>query len=167
MRRRECFRNEGFLYMRKCDLTGKDIMTMYHPLTQKVVYDHEAWWTDAWDVVKYQKVFDFDRPFFEQFQDFYAPIPFPALYNSNNENCHFNNFMIGCKNCYMSSVVYYGSENVLYSRWTFASKDIVDSYQVYDSEKCFNVGQVNKCNSCQYMTRSSNCSNCFYSQYLT
>jgi len=107
MQRRQSFRNEGYLYVRKCDISGKNIMTMYAPTTEKIVYDHELWWTDIWDPLSYNKKFDFSRTFFEQFRDFYMTVPFPGLYNSNNENCHFNNFMIGCKGCYMSSVVYY------------------------------------------------------------
>lgn len=53
-RRRLVFRNENNLYKRQCALTGQEIISMYSPESKKIVYDHEAWWTDTWDIAKYQ-----------------------------------------------------------------------------------------------------------------
>jgi hypothetical protein len=139
---------------------------MYSPESPCIVYDHNAWWSDDWKIGDYQTRFDFSAPFFDQFQKFVQTIPCPGLYNSNNENSQYNNYMIGCKNSYMSSVAYYGSENILYSHWIFNSKDIIDSIQIYDSEKCYNSVHLNNCNNCNTLIRSSNCTDCLFSQYL-
>jgi hypothetical protein len=34
-----------------------------------MVYCHECWWSDKWDAIKYGQKFDFNRPFFDQFQE--------------------------------------------------------------------------------------------------
>lgn len=76
-RRKLAFRNENYLYKRNCALTGREIISMYSPASTKIIYDHEAWWSDAWDISQYRGNFDFSRPFFEQFLDFITPIPVP------------------------------------------------------------------------------------------
>ncbi len=43
-RRRLAFRNERKLYKRKCDLSGKDIISIYHPDSPHTVYEQSLWW---------------------------------------------------------------------------------------------------------------------------
>ena len=64
-RHRMTFRNERVLYNRKCDKTGKDIISMYHPDSPYKVYEQEAWWSDDWDAMDYGREYDFSRAFFE------------------------------------------------------------------------------------------------------
>lgn len=45
-RRRLAFRNERKLYRRKCDLTGKDIVSVYSPDKPYKVYGQSVWWGD-------------------------------------------------------------------------------------------------------------------------
>ncbi|MEI6710896.1 MAG: hypothetical protein WCK88_01165 [bacterium] len=66
----------------------------------------------------------------------------------------------------MSSVVYYGCENILYSRWIFESKDIIDSFLVYVSEKCYGCIHIKNCNNCRNLIASNNCSDCLFGKYL-
>jgi len=47
--RRMAWRNERKLYRRTCDLTGKSIVSTYHPDTAFPVYSAEAWFGDAWE----------------------------------------------------------------------------------------------------------------------
>jgi hypothetical protein len=47
------FRNERKLYRGVCDATGKNIISMYRPHTDYVVYNHEFWWSDKWDIMQY------------------------------------------------------------------------------------------------------------------
>ena len=42
-RRRMAWRNERFLFRRKCDATGKDIISMYPPETSFPVYTEKVW----------------------------------------------------------------------------------------------------------------------------
>lgn len=66
----------------------------------------------------------------------------------------------------MSAVVYYGSENILYSRWVFESRDIIDSLLVYASEQCSACIQINNCHGCRSLVQSNNCADCFFGKYL-
>ena len=51
--RRLSFRNERKLYKRKCDLTGKDIISIYSPDKVYTVYEQSEWWSDKWDPLDY------------------------------------------------------------------------------------------------------------------
>ncbi|HRI36436.1 MAG TPA: zinc-ribbon domain containing protein [bacterium] len=42
-RRRLAFRNERKLYRRKCDLTGKELISIYKPHASVVVYEASEW----------------------------------------------------------------------------------------------------------------------------
>ena len=63
--RQLAWRNERKLYKRKCDLTGKQIISVYSPDKPYTVYDQKEWWSDKWDPTDYKKEFDFSVPFFE------------------------------------------------------------------------------------------------------
>ena len=52
-RRRLLFRNERKLYRRKCDATGKSIISIYSPDKPYKVYDQKVWNSDARDAMKY------------------------------------------------------------------------------------------------------------------
>lgn len=50
-KRRLSFRNERKLYKRKCDKTGKEIISIYSPDSEYLVYDQQIWWTDQWSAI--------------------------------------------------------------------------------------------------------------------
>jgi len=54
-KRRLAFRNERKLYKRKCDATGKEIISMYSPDKPFKVYDQTEWWSDRWNALDYGK----------------------------------------------------------------------------------------------------------------
>ena len=64
---RTAFRNESVLYKRKCDLSGKDIISIYSQDKPYKVYDQEVWWGDGWDAMDHGRDYDFTPPFFHQF----------------------------------------------------------------------------------------------------
>jgi len=51
--RRLSFRNERNLYRRKCDATGKSIISIYSPDKEYKVYNSDFWWSDKWDAMDY------------------------------------------------------------------------------------------------------------------
>ena len=51
--RRLAFRNERNLYKRKCDFSGKDIVSNFSPEKKIKVFEQDLWWTDVWDVLDY------------------------------------------------------------------------------------------------------------------
>ena len=94
--RRMAWCNEGTLYNRNCDLTGKPIVSEFSPANPRKVYSVQAWWGDGWDPLSYGRDFDFNRPFFEQFHEFTPELNTrcPLLKNgelpsglSNNDQC--------------------------------------------------------------------------------
>ena len=60
-RRRLSWRNERTLYKRKCDATGKDIISMYSPESPFTVYEQKERWSDNWNALSYGRDFDFSR----------------------------------------------------------------------------------------------------------
>ena len=77
--RRFSFRNERKLYKRKCDATGKEIVSIYSPDKPFKVFHQDYWWSDSWDPMSYGREFDFSRSFFEQFGKLMEKIPHLAL----------------------------------------------------------------------------------------
>lgn len=73
--RRLSFRNERKLYKRKCDATGKDIISVYSPASPFTVYEQDYWWSDVWDPMDYGREFDFTRGAFEQFGELMGKVP--------------------------------------------------------------------------------------------
>ncbi len=151
--RRLAFINRRKLYKRKCDATGKDIISIYSPDKDIVVYDKDYWWSDAWDALDYGMDFDFGKSAFSQFYELTRKVPYSNLSGSNNENCDFNNSIYYSKNCYMS----------------FWGHNLENAYYVDESEKIFNssdlwwsgnINQSYECFNCANMYNSKYCNNC-------
>lgn len=93
MQRRMAFRNERYVYEKKSCLTGKPLVTMYHPDDDRKVCETSLWHGDTWSAFDYGRKVDFDRPFLEQVGQLWHDVPMMALYHtSNNENCEYTNF---------------------------------------------------------------------------
>lgn len=158
-RRRFAFRNERYLYKRKSDLSGKDLISSVHPDSPFKVFDNEEWWSDKWDAMDYGQDFDFSRPFFEQFAEVQKKVPMVSLNVMNNQNCPYVNYIGDCKNCYMifgpiySEDCYYGSP--------YMCRNCVDSLLVRDSELCYECVTCDKCYACLF------CQDCVNSRDLT
>ena len=166
LRRRLAWRNERYLYKRKCDLSGKEIISIYPPDSPFKIYDKELWWSDKVDNMQYGRDFDFSRPFFEQFNELLLAVPRMALIGSNNENCDYASYISGCKDCYMSFVVYYASQNVHYSNWAFGCTDCIDIYLCHTSELLYECVQCKSCYNCSYCLNCTGCSDCLFSAQL-
>lgn len=136
--RRLAWRNERHMYKRKCNFTGKDIISMYPPDTPFQVYDQETWWSDQWDPLQYGRPFDFNRPFFEQFRELQLAVPRVALVNKQSENSDYTNHAGKNKNCYLSAVTF-GCEDIYYSDWIIDHcRDCIDcSYLLEGCELCY------------------------------
>lgn len=133
--RRFAFRNERQLYSRKCDGSGKEIISMYPEDSPYKIYAQDVWWQSNWDGTDYWRDFDFSRPFFEQFADLMKDAPRIALLNVNSENSEYCNFTGDVRNSYLvfgsvySEDCYYGSP--------YYSKDCVDTLVLRDCELCY------------------------------
>ncbi len=73
--RRLVWHNERKLYKRKCDATGKEIISIYSQDKPYTVYHQDYWWSDKWDPMCYGKDFDLSRSFFDQYFELFRNIP--------------------------------------------------------------------------------------------
>ncbi len=131
--RRMVWRNERSLYKRRCTKTGKDMITMFHPDTDVVVYNHDVWWGDTWEPTDYGQEYDFTKPFFEQFKELLRRVPLANLGNQNSPGSPYGNHNADCKFCYLLYASF-GSERTHYSYGAVASKDCMDVYKCLHSE---------------------------------
>ena len=161
--RRLTFRNERSLYHRKCDFTGRQIISVYSQEKPYKVYDHHDWYSDKWDALDYGKDFDFSRPFFEQFAELQMATPLLSLIlQANNENCEYTNLTSNNRNGYL---IFAASDNedCYYSTYIQRNKDILDCLFTFDSEKCY---ECSDCDHCYNVTHSQFCQNCNTSAFL-
>lgn len=162
--RRLAWRNEKTLYRRPCDATGKSIVSIYSPDSPYKVYDIKEWWGDSWDAKDYAQDVDFNRPFFEQFQELQIKVPRIALLNKNCVNSDFCNHSNDSKNCYLS-VTAFNCEDVLYSTNALPLKNSSDCYKTFgkSNENLYECIDVHDCFNCQYCFKMENSLDCYYS----
>jgi hypothetical protein len=146
--RRMSWRNERTLYHRKCDATGKNIITMFTPEQPLVVYERDYWWSDKWDQLASGRDYDFSKPFFQQFKELFEKAPLPNLANSKTVNSEYGNHGYQNKNCYL----YYATmrcEDVSYCTGCVDCKNSLDLYRVVDAIQCYDdtlCGDLNRVN---------------------
>ncbi|NUJ97275.1 hypothetical protein HGA92_00635 [Candidatus Gracilibacteria bacterium] len=161
--RRLSFRNERKLYKRKCDFSGKDIISIYSPDKPYKVYEQKIWWGDKWEALDYGKDFDFSRGFFEQYEELIRKVPKINFHShTSNENCPYTNYFVQSKNCYFCFGGGY-SENVHYSSLPVSCKD---SMEVFFSTNCENSYEISHSKNCYKLFFSDNCNECSHSYFL-
>lgn len=175
--RRMAFRNTMMLYKRKCDATGKDVLSIYSPDKPQVVYDQKYWWGDSWDPFTYGRDYDFSRPFFAQWKEFRDTFPMMSVSNSKAVNSDYCNVAEESKDSYLCSACW-KIENVLYANRINQVKNSMDLYVVHRSEFCYDdvlctdsykLFYSKNCNSCTdsyFLYDCRGCNNCFMSSNL-
>jgi len=174
MQRRMAFRNERNLYKRKCYATGKEIISVYPPNIKYKIYSQDEWWSDKWDALSYGHDFDFDRAFFEQFQELITEVPRISLQNKKIENSEYGSDNDAVKNCYLCFNTGH-SEDSYYCTTYGYSKNCVDMFwsikcelcyecskvfESYHSFWCFNCKNVSDCYFCEDCRGCDNCFGC-------
>src|SRR3989338_9488959 len=86
VQRRMTWRNDRSFYLRKCDLSGKQIVSIYPANTPFPVYHPDEWYSDQWNALTYGQDFDFSRPFFEQWNKLFLKVPRLGIDFINCEN---------------------------------------------------------------------------------
>lgn len=170
--RRYSFRNDRNLYKRKCDKTGREMISISSPDKPYPVYAIDVWYSDAYDPLAYGRDFDFSRPFFEQFAELARVVPRPASSVVNSENCDYTAFTLQSRNCFLTSRLM-GSEDIHYSYMAIRSRSSMDCYNLKDCELCYECSDCSQCYQCLYTERSkgssdlkfcsdmSSCRDCF------
>jgi hypothetical protein len=138
---------------------------MYSPDKPYKVYDRDAWWSDAWDGTVYGRDFDFNRPFFEQYQELLLAVPKASVLVFQNENSEYTNCQNDSKNCYLT----FGSgfmEDCMYSNWCYYMKNCLDCSFCSRGEldfmnvDCFQTYRCRFCHDCKNMSECSYCYDC-------
>ncbi len=162
MQRRMAFRNERRFYKRQCDRTGQEIISVFSPESGYTVYGHEAWWSDMWDGNEYAREFDFNRSFFQQFNDLLHAVPHPSLITTASENSRYTHMATFNKNCYL---LICGSNNeaCYYCYWMQHCVNCIDCYGLLRCELCYESVDLTDCYALFY---SQNCRNCRHSWLL-
>lgn len=173
MQRRMAFRNERKLYRRKCDITGKDIISIYNPEYWYKVCDRHHWWSDDFDSTIYGKEVNLLESFFQQFNNLWKEVPNVALYNTNTVNTEYANHCLDEKNCYMISA-WMGNEDCMYGNGMWYSKSSMDllrgiscesCYECINCINCYKLFWSHKCKDCSesyFLYNCNNCNNCIW-----
>ncbi len=162
MRRRLSFRNERGLHRRKCDGTGRNIISLYSSDCPPKVYENDYWWSDNWNASQFGREFDFSRPFFEQFFELVWAVPKMArIQQGEITNSEYCNCVSGLKNCYL---LYSSSENedCIYGTWVNHSRNCVDNFNVDSCELCYECINCENCYHCKFSTNCKNCSDSWF-----
>jgi hypothetical protein len=171
-RGRLAWRNNSFIYKRKCDITGKELISPFAPNSPHKIYSSDYWWSDKWNPLDYGQEYDKNRPFFDQLQELHGKVPIQHSFNANNENSPYVNCSSNVKNCYLVQSAT-DSEDCLYSTFVLKSKDCIDCLRVSECEKCYECVNVDNSYECYFCTNASNnseslfldnckgCKNCF------
>ncbi len=165
--RRMCFRNERTLYVRKCDLSGKSIVSMYPSDVAFPVYDISEWLSDKWEPLDYGQDFDFTRSFFEQYKEMCERMPHQNLIIDPHldVNSAYTNCSDSAKNCYLISQAEQ-NEDSYYSRGINRSKDCCDCLRIHRCELCYECTDLNNCYHCLYSQDCDSSSDCYFSSNL-
>ena len=159
--RRLSWRNERSFSHRKCDLSGKQMISMYSANKPFKVFNQEEWWSDRWDPLAYGREFDFSRPFFDQLAELMKEVPRINLMNTNHENSEYCNYAIRNKNSYL---LFTSGENEdgLYSNRCFQNETICDCSNLAKCELCYETIDSENCYRCSWVENSSGCSDCSF-----
>ncbi|MFC1615562.1 hypothetical protein ACFL21_00325 [Patescibacteria group bacterium] len=151
-------RNARKLYKRKCDFSGKDIISQYHQDHTFPVYDQEIWWSDKWDAMDFGREYNFEESFFKQFIALRDVVPHFSTFvvGGTMENSDFTNCTGYLKNCYLIFESDY-DEDCYYSNVVKQCKDMMDCSICYNDELCY---ECSDCRDCYNLKYSQDCQNC-------
>jgi len=126
LQRRLIWRNERTLYKRNCDLCKSDIIARFPKDTSFPVYCRSCWYSDQWDPLEYGDEYNFDKPFFIQFQNLLNKVPHPAVALVNSRNAEYCAYAANSQNVYLSASAV-DSEDIYYSYRIDRSRQVYDS----------------------------------------
>ena len=152
------------LYKRKCDFTGENVISIYHPDLPCKVYKQDIWWSDKLDPQSYGRDYDFSRPFFEQYKELFDEMPKAALQTEyttmiNSEYCNASSFQ---KNGYLCFKHITG-EDTAYTNVALRTKDSFDLAYSSDPELCYEIVDIRKCFQTFFSQDCENSSNIYFS----
>ncbi len=163
LQRRLSWRNIRNLYRAKSSLSWKEIIWMYKPDSWYPINDTEEWWSDNWDELAFGLDYDFDKSFFEQFEElmFRAPMPSNSLTLSTIEKSNYINWATSIKNWYLSFNMFQ-CDWIFYSEGAYYCNNIFDCYSVDNVENSYECVNCKNLTTCFFSLNLSDSSNCYY-----
>jgi len=161
MVRRHLFRNERSFYKRKCDGTGKEIISIFSINKPFKVYESSYWLSDNWDPMIYGQDYDFSQSFFEQLKKLMMKVPWQSFFVTNCLNSDYCNHCTNLKNSYLtfSSV---NSEDLFYSNRITEGYNSMDLYRADKVELCYENVFCSENYRLFWSSYSYNCANSYF-----
>ncbi|MDD2870806.1 MAG: hypothetical protein PHS49_02350 [Candidatus Gracilibacteria bacterium] len=166
------FRNFFNLYRRRCDATGKNIISMYRDDVSFPVYNYDIWFSDKWDPMSYGLDIVEGKEVFDYIGELHKTVPRINLMNVNSENSEYCNMSNYSNSCYLvfgnvkNDTCSYGHivwecEKCVDCLYVYGCKN---SYQCVDCYYSYNIMySINSenCNNSYYLDSCKNCNECF------
>lgn len=160
------------LHNRKCDRTGKNIISVFRPDCEYPVWHKDEWIAHA-DPPGAEV--DFTRPVFPQMWEFFQKSPLPHTTGTGNENCEYADDVWFSRNCYLCHSMAHcedlsycyrtlKSANCYYCVFSFNLELCVD---VINSEFCFQVVYALNCKHCSDSAFLYDCRNCTHCMFCS
>ncbi len=163
--RRMTWRNDYNFFIRKCDLCGQRILSVYSSDKPMPVYCPKCWWSDKWDAKEFKKDVDVNKPFFPQLKTLLNSVPALAILNDDgiaSVNCQYSNYFALGKNCYMV-INSWKVEECMYSVCLVGAKNTVDSAVILaGGEHLYHAINVDASSRCRYAFNSAGLLDCLY-----
>ncbi len=159
--RRMTWRNERTLYRRKCDLCGKNVVTIYSGDNNSKIYCQECFRSDKWEPLDYGLSIDFSVSILSKLNQLLYSSPFQSLFNLNIVNSEYCNNSFEAKNCYLCFASDY-EEDCAYTYRSFKNKKCYDLFSCQNSEISCELIDCKNCYSSNNLLLSENCINCDY-----
>ncbi|MEK7172898.1 MAG: hypothetical protein AAB740_02900, partial [Patescibacteria group bacterium] len=159
--RRMTWRNERSLYKRKCEISGKEVITCFSPDSQVKILDRDVWWSDKWDPFVYGVDYDFNKNFFQQFRALLERVPMPSLFNSRCVQSDYGNHNGELKNTYLVFATW-GGEEIMYAKHAHNCQDCLDIFASQDSELCYELINSTKLSRTAFAENSESCIDCCF-----
>ncbi|MFA5792281.1 MAG: hypothetical protein WC897_00225 [Candidatus Gracilibacteria bacterium] len=147
------------LHKRKCDRTGRPIVSIFRPDCPYPIWHRDEWIANA--MPPYTD-FDFGRSFFEQAWELFQKCPLPHAFQSNNQNCEYTDDWYYSKNCYLC----HSGQNNEDCRYCYGCDSIKSCYYSvfsFNSELCTDLINSTNCFGSLFLL---NCKNVFDSSFL-
>ncbi len=163
------------LFHRNCDLCEEKFISMYPPEAPYIVYCPKCWWSDKWDFRYFGIDYNFNKPFFIQFNELMhrSPLLGLSINSTTTVGSPYNNHSADLKDCYLTFDSDFSQEcsyDVIITR----DREVIDSSMVMDCDTCYDCMNLYKshrtvgtrgnnrfCIDCYFVRDCENCQDCF------
>ena len=153
-RRRFSFANEMKLYIRKCNISGKQIISTFSPDKQYQVYSQEIRFDWNWK----ETFCNYNQfTFSESINLLLKSTPVAGKSVSNSENCEYTNYTVDSANSYMSFDSIW-LNNCLFVREGVNCENCIDCECITECQNCFSCIKIENCFGLLYSEKCLNCS---------